>query len=64
MHSEKWQISPMYSQNLSKLAFFLFKKKHIDKLNEYIGRQRTLKSQTILKEKNKYGGLTQPNFKT
>ena len=65
MYSEKWHISPMYTQNLSKLAFFLFKKKkHIDKLNEYIGRQRTLNSQTILKEKNKYRGLTQTNFKT
>ena len=64
MYSEKWHIPPMYTQNLSKLAFFLFKKKHIDKLNEYIGRQRTLNSQTILKEKNKYRGLTQTNFKT
>ena len=27
MYSEKWHISPIYTQNLSKLAFFLFKKK-------------------------------------
>ena len=44
------------------LANFLsFLKKHIDKLNEYTGRQRTFNTQTILKEKNK---CTQVNFKT